>query len=114
MAVDINAGELNQPIRILRRVATQDAAGYEESVRDELVLNCKAKVNRTSGTELVRANADFGEEKVRFLVRYPWTEIDRKMFVRWQGREYPIEYINDYAGREYLEIWTVRRSKEAE
>lgn len=114
MAVDINAGELNQPIRILRRVATQDAAGYETDAREELVLNCKAKVNRTSGTEMVRANADFGEEKVRFLIRYPRTEIDRKMFVRWQGREYPIEYINDYAGRKYLEIWTVRRSKEAE
>lgn len=114
MAANINAGELNQSIRIMRRVATQDAAGYEESVRDELVLNCKAKVSRTSGTEMVRANADFGEEKVRFLIRYPRTEIDRKMFVRWQGREYPIEYINDYAGRKYLEIWTVRRSKEAE
>lgn len=114
MAVDINAGELNQLIRILRRVVTEDAAGYEASVRDELVLNCKAKVSRTSGTEMVRANADFGEEKVRFLIRYPLTLIDRKMFVRWQGREYPIEYINDYAGRKYLEIWTVRRSKEPE
>ena len=114
MAVDINAGELNQLIRILRRVVTEDAAGYEADSREELVLSCKARVSRTSGTEMVRANADFGEEKVRFLIRYPRTRIDRKMFVRWQGREYPIEYINDYAGRKYLEIWTVRRSKEAE
>lgn len=109
----VQAGELNQRIQILRRVVSHDEAGYESVVQEELILGCWARVSRTSGTELVRANADFGEEKVRFLIRHPHREIDRKMFVRWQGREYEIEYINDYAGRRYLEIWTVRRSKEA-
>lgn len=109
----IQPGDLNRHIQICKTKVLEDADGYEVEQKETLILDCWAKVSRTSGTELVRANADFGEEKVRFLIRYPRVGIDRKMFVRWEGREYPIQYVNDYAGRKYLEIWTVRQSKEA-
>lgn len=109
----VQAGELNHRIQIFRTEITEDKDGYTATKQEVLALSCWAKVSRTSGTEIVRANAEFGEEKVRFLVRFPRVEINRKMFVRWQGREYPIQYINDYAGRKYLEIWTARQSKEA-
>ena len=108
--IHINAGELNRRIQIIKLGVVRDADGYEVP-QEELVLGCWAKVTRVSGTEMVKANADFGEEKVRFLIRYPRTAIDRKMFVRFEGREYEIQYINDYSGRRYMEIWGTWKSK---
>ena len=47
-----------------------------------------------------------GEAKVRFLIRYTRRGIDRKMFVRYRGREYEILYINTYGDSgEYMELW---------
>ena len=100
----VNAGELNRRIQICRNVKTKTAGNYDVT-QEELVLGCWAKVSRMSGTEMMKAGADFGEEKVRFLIRRPVKAIDRKMFVRFEGRDYQIQYINDYGGRAYLEIW---------
>lgn len=107
----IQAGELNHRIQIIREDQTKDADGYSTS-KETTVLTCWAKVTRTSGTEMAKNNADFGQEKVRFLIRWTAKTIDRKMFVRFAGRDYEIEYINDYAGRQYIEIWGVWQSKE--
>ena len=100
----VNAGELNRRIQICQNTIKLVEGNYEVT-QEELVLGCWAKVSRMSGTEMLKAGADFGEEKVRFLIRRPVKVIDRKMFVRFEGREYPIQYINDYGGRAYLEIW---------
>ena len=110
--IHINAGELNRRIQICRLTRTKVEGNYE-ATQEELVLGCWAKVTRMSGTELAKANADFGEEKVRFLIRRPVTPIDRKMFIRFEGREYEILYINDYGLRTYMEVWGVWRSREA-
>ena len=107
----INAGEFSHWIEIRRPESAKNAAGYGSGT-NSLVCRRRARVTRTSGTELVKANADFGQEKVRFLIRYTTQPIDRKMFVRWRGLDYEIEYINDYAGRRYIEIWGVRQTKE--
>lgn len=109
----IQAGELNKRIQIISVTADQDEDGFYSRVREELVHGCWAKVSFTSGTEIVKANADFGEVKARFLIRYPRVSIDWDMFVRYGGREYEITYINDYAGRKYLEIWGTWQDKEA-
>ena len=108
----IQAGELNRRIQIIEKTFDQNAAGYGKD-GEKPVYSCWAKVSKTSGTEQVKANADFGQEKVRFLIRWTSKAIDRKMFVRYGGRDYEIEYINDYAGRQYMEIWGVWQSKEA-
>ena len=108
----VNAGELNRRIQIIEVTAEQDADGYYGNKREELVLGCWAKVTFTSGTELVKANADFGEVKARFLIRYTRKPLSRKMFVRHEGREYEITYINDYGGRKYMEIWGTWKSRE--
>ena len=81
-------------------------------IREELVHGCWAKVSFTSGTELAKANADFGEVKARFLIRHTNKPIQRDMFVRYGGREYEITYINDYAGRKYMEVWGTWKSRE--
>ena len=108
----VQAGELRHRIQIIDRKAEQGADGFYGKVREELVHSCWAKVSFTSGTELVKANADLGEVKARFFIRHTHKPIDRKMLVRYGGREYEITYINDYAGRRYMEIWGTWRSKE--
>ena len=109
----IQAGELNKRIQIISVDAKQDADGFYSNIEEQLVHGCWAKVSFTSGTEIVKANADFGEVKARFLIRFTTKPIDRKMFVRYDGREYEITYINDYAGRKYMEIWGTWQSREA-
>ena len=40
--------------------------------------------------------------------------IDRKMLVRYDGDDYDIIYVNDYANRhEFVELVAVRRTQEA-
>lgn len=101
----VNAGELDKRIAIYRK-PEKTAGGYvPEGAKPKLVRRCSAKFSTTSGTELVKANADFGEARVRFLIRYTRTEIDRKMFVRYRGNDYEILYINPYGDSgEYLEL----------
>jgi SPP1 family predicted phage head-tail adaptor len=108
----VNAGELNKRIQIIARVESLDSAGYP-TITERIVRSCWAKFSQTSGTEMVRANADFGEVKTRFLVRWTSTPVDRKMLVRFRGEDYEIQYINDYGGsREYLELWCRWLSRE--
>lgn len=108
----VQAGELNKRIQIIRRDGARDSDGYPQP-QETVVHNCWARFTRTSGTETLRANADFGEEKVRFLIRYTSKAIDRKMFVRYAGSDYEIQYINDYGdSHEYIELWCRWRSLE--
>lgn len=103
--MNVNPGELRKSIQIFKKIGETDRDGYASSGY-ELVHACKAKFTRTSGTEVVRANADFSELKVRFLIRYTRKKLDRKMRVRYAGQEYEIGYINDYEDRhEYVELW---------
>ena len=103
----VKAGELNKRIEICRRTETEDADGYLAPPSEpEVVHSCWAKFSQQSGSEAMKANADFGEEKVRFLIRYTRKPIDRKMFVRYGGSEYEIEYINDYGdSHQFIELW---------
>lgn len=106
----VNAGELDKRIWICRKPEPEPDGYLPEEAKPEPVRRCWAKVTRTSGTEIVKANADFGEVRVRFLVRWSRTPIDRKMFVRYRGADYEILYINPYGdSREYQEIWCKRQ-----
>ena len=104
--MNVNAGELNQRIQIIRYAEERNGAGYLAPAKEpEVVHSCWAKFSRTSGTEAFKAGADFSEIKARFLIRYTRRPIDRKMFVRYRGSDYEIEYINDYGdSHEYMEL----------
>lgn len=101
----VDAGQLNKRIQIIQLAAEKDADGY--SVSGETVVHrCWAKFSQISGTEAVKANANFADLKVRFLIRWPQVAIDRKMIVRYNGANYEIEYVNGYGdSRQYLELW---------
>lgn len=105
--MNINPGELNKAISIYSKSATLDADGYPTGT-PALVHSCYAKFSRTSGTEIIKANADFANVKVRFLIRYK-SGLTRKMIVKYGGDDYEIEYVNDYEDRhEYIEIFASR------
>ena len=103
--MDINAGELNKRIEIIYVEKTTDADGYATE-KETVIRRPWAKFSQTSGTELVKANADMSEVNVRFLIRWSPTVLSRKMIVRYAGNDYEIEYINGYGdSREYVELW---------
>ena len=61
----------------------------------------------------MKNNADFARLKVRFLIRYTAKAIDRKMLVRYAGKDYEIVYINGYGdARKYQELWCERLTME--
>lgn len=102
--MNIDIGELNKKISIYTKTVVEDADGYETET-PVLVHSCWAKFTRTSGTELIKANADMSNVRVRFLIRYTSKAIDRKMTVQYGGKEYEIVFINDYEDRhEFIEI----------
>lgn len=106
--MNVNPGELNKKITIFEYTETQDEDGYPVKEKN-LVHSANASFKRMSGAETVKANADFTTEKVRFLIRYTSKELDRRMLVEYNKKEYEIEYINDYEdAHEYIEIWATR------
>lgn len=111
----VNAGELNKRISIYRKPELDGDGYFPDDPAPVLVHTCWARFSQTSGTELAKANADMGEAKVRFLIRYTRREIDRKMFVRYGGRDYEILYVNGYGDSgEYMEIWCQWMGNEAD
>ena len=110
--MQVNAGELNKLIDIIKVTKSKDKDGYE-TVDETLVLHAWAKFSQISGTELTKASADMSEVMVRFLIRWSSTPMSRKMVVRYGGDDYEIEYINGYGdSREYVELWCRRLTLE--
>lgn len=102
----VDPGKLDKMIEIIERTVTANENGYEAGHEDRVVRRCWAMFSRRSGTEITKAQADFQRVKVRFLVRWTPAEISRRMIVRYAGREYEIEYVNDYGdGHRYIELW---------
>lgn len=111
----IDAGALSKRILFLRQVSKTDADGYDTVGKpdDEPVRECWAKVSQTSGTELIRAGAEFGEAKVRFVTRFYPELQDRRLVIRYNDADYDIVYINGYGDEgKYLEFWCERRTME--
>lgn len=109
----VDAGKLTKRIQFLRESAERDADGYPVAGEPEIVREVWAQYSQTSGTELVRAGAEFGEAKVRFLTRYYPDIQDRRLQIRYDSRDYDILYVNTYGddGR-YTEYWCERHSQE--
>lgn len=110
----VDAGSLNKRITISQKVTWRDDDGL---LHEDLapVRSTYAAFSRISGKEMIRAGADFSEEKVRFVVRHSYSvSLDRKMVVTYSKEQYEIEYVNDYGDRhEYIELICKRLTKEA-
>lgn len=109
----IDAGKLSRRIEFLRQPSGRDADGYPAKGKPELVRTVWAQYSQTSGTELIRANAEFGEAKVRFLTRANPELLDRRLLIRYDGRDYNILYVNTYGDEgKYMEFWCERITQE--
>jgi len=100
----INAGKYNRIIKIIEVTRGTDAAGFSANIETE-ILTTYAEVKTTRGFTLIVNDTDFEKAYTRFTIRYPVTEINRKMLIAYNGKRYSIEYLNniDDAGVE-LEI----------
>ncbi|MDO5411924.1 MAG: phage head closure protein [bacterium] len=106
----IDAGALRARIEIVQRVRAKNTAGYDVTASgkesdEKVVYRCRAQFTRQSGTEAIKAGADFSTVKVRFLIRACPVKLSRLMYVKYNDQYYNISYINEYGDRgKYTEI----------
>ena len=90
----INAGEYNKRISIFKEVEQEDNAGFKIKT-ESIVLNAWAKVKTTKGFTLLKNNTDFEQAHTNFTIRHPKEEITRDMLIKYNGKTYTIEYLNN-------------------
>ena len=90
----INAGEYNKKITIYQVIKTTDADGFPITT-EIVVLKPYAKVKTTKGYTLIVNNSDFEKAYTNFTIRYPVTEINRDMLIKFKNKIYTIEYLNN-------------------
>ena len=89
-----NAGKYNRRIEIYQVTKGKDAAGFPADV-EALVMTVYAEVVTTKGFTLIMNQTDYEKALTRFTFRYPHTAITYDMLVKFNGKTYTIEYINN-------------------
>lgn len=92
--VERNAGKYKRRISIYKVTKGKDAAGFPADV-ETLVLQPYAEVVTTKGFTLIMNNTDYEKALTRFTIRYPVTTITYDMIIKYRGKVYSIEYINN-------------------
>ena len=90
----INAGAYNKKITIYKVTEKEDADGFNTKT-EAVVLRPWAEVKTTKGFTLIANNTDFEKAYTNFTIRFPKTEITRDMCIRYNGKVYTIEYLNN-------------------
>lgn len=90
----INAGKYNRRIEIYSTTVNTDADGFQTAA-ETLVLRTYAAVKTTKGFTLIAANSDFEKAYTNFTIRFPITAINRDMTIKYNGKTYTIEYLNN-------------------
>lgn len=58
-------------------------------------MTAYANVKTTKGFTLIANNSDFEKAYTNFIIRYPNTQITRKMMIEFNNKNYSIEYLNN-------------------
>ena len=90
----INPGEYNKRITIYKVTEAEDAHGFREKT-ESVVLRSWAKVKTTKGFTLIANDTDFEKAFTNFTIRFPKVQITRDMCIRYNGKTYTIEYLNN-------------------
>lgn len=90
----INPGKYNKQITIYKVVINEDKDGFKVKTND-VVLSTYASVKTTKGFTLISSNSDFEKAYTNFTIRYPLTEITRDMLIKYNNKDYTIEYLNN-------------------
>ncbi|MDR2074468.1 MAG: phage head closure protein [Oscillospiraceae bacterium] len=94
--MQINPGDLNKKIQIIRYILVKDVDGFETKLEEPL-LDTWAQVSNKSGKSLMSENSDFSSTQTRFLIRTPKLVIDKDYKIKFRSEIYDIVYINDYS-----------------
>ena len=89
-----NAGEYNKRITIYTVAEKEDDGGFKTKT-ETVILRPYAKVKTTKGFTLITSNTDFEKAFTNFKIRFPKTKITRDMLIRYNGKDYKIEYLNN-------------------
>lgn len=90
----INAGKYNHKISIYAITKGKDSQGFPVTT-ETLVLSPYACVKTTKGMTLIKNNSDFEKAYTNFTIRTPRTPINRDMIIKFRGKSYTIEYLNN-------------------
>ena len=90
----MNPGEYNKKITIYTVTEKEDKGGFKVKT-ETTILTAHAKVKTTKGFTLITSNTDFEKAFTNFTIRFPKTVITRDMMVRYNGKSYTIEYLNN-------------------
>ena len=90
----INAGDYKHRITIYIVTEREDKDGFRETT-EAVILSPYAKVKTTKGFTLISSNTDFEKAYTNFTIRFPKVEITRDMGIRYNGKDYTIEYLNN-------------------
>lgn len=91
----INAGKYNKNISIIKKEFRKDNSGFNIDDKETVVLETYADIKTTRGFTLIQNNSDFEKAYTNFTIRYPNVEITRDMFIRYNSKDYSIEYLNN-------------------
>jgi SPP1 family predicted phage head-tail adaptor len=89
-----NAGKYNRQISIYKVAKGVDSDGFP-TVTETLVIQPYAEVKTTKGFTLIMNNTAYEKALTRFTFRYTKTAITYDMVVKFRGKTYSIEYINN-------------------
>ena len=92
--VEKNAGKFNRSIIIYKIKKCNEVAGFPNKT-ETLILQPYAEVVTTKGFTLIMNNTDYEKALTRFTIRYPVTPITYDMIIKYRGKTYSIEYINN-------------------
>lgn len=90
----INAGKYRHKIQICQTEIVTDENGFQ-TVVTHTVLEPYADIKTTKGITIIKNNSDFEKALTNFTIRYPKTEITREMVVKFRGKTYQIQYLNN-------------------
>ena len=89
-----NAGKYKNRITIFRVIKGTDSDGFPVEQK-QIVLKPYAAIKTTKGMTIIINNSDFEKALTNFTIRFPKTEIDRKMLIGFREKTYEIQYLNN-------------------
>ncbi len=90
-----NAGKYNKKIKVISVQCGKDSSGFKLPPVETIILDTWAEVKTTKGFTLIQNNSDFEKAYTNFTIRYPNIEITRDMQIRYDSKNYTIEYLNN-------------------
>lgn len=95
-----NAGKYRHRISIVEIIQGEDNDGFP-TLTETVLLEPYAHIRTTKGYTLIKNDSDFEKAYTNFTIRYSQTlvdrynEIDRNLRIKFRGKEYVIEYLNN-------------------